>query len=486
MRIISAACAAMLFSSMAFAQASADVQQQLKQMQQQLLEYQKKVDSLSQELEKVKSSSKKTVDDLGYIEKQLNVVKAHDAKDNIKWSADYRVGVENIHYKLNDGSGMTNPSLLTSRLWLNMSAEPIKNLRFFGQMAMYKTWGGNKILSSEPFQQVDWRGSSLPDDAVFKIRESYFIYSMNKDGKVPFDISIGRRPSTEGFLANWRQGDDKPGSPLAHITNMEVEAAMTRLDLSKVTGLPGAYVKLVYGRAHDPVNQTHSNAPYVYVQNHAPNYDDDGSVNFFVMPMALYNDGQFDLMGQYAAIFNSKGRRISDGKAKVAAGTTQLGALSLQVTGLNEDNDFLDDSIFFVSGALTNTNPDDGYEMLGSTKSKTGYSFWTGFIFPDTFTENGHIGIEYNYGSKYWTPMTWAEDTAIGSKIATRGNAYEAYWNLPLLGRNLSAQLRYTYLDYHYRNNTICYWESPDYDASEYGGGSDNAQDIRFTVRYQY
>ncbi len=88
--------------------------------------------------------------------------------------------------------------------------------------------------------------------------------------------------------------------------------------------------------------------------------------------------------------------------------------------------------------------------------------------------------------------MTWAEDTIIGSKIATRGSAYEGYWNIPIIGKNLTAQLRYTYIDYDYRSNTFCYWDTPEYqsdpNASDYqdGGGTDTAHDFRLFVRYQY
>jgi hypothetical protein len=95
-------------------------------------------------------------------------------------------------------------------------------------------------------------------------------------------------------------------------------------------------------------------------------------------------------------------------------------------------------------------------------------------------TDGGRFGFEYNWGSEYWTPMTWAEDTITGSKIATRGSAYEGYWNIPIEGKNLSAQLRYTYIDYDYRANTTCYWDDP---ADK---NLDTAQDIRVYIRYKY
>jgi hypothetical protein len=64
-------------------------------------------------------------------------------------------------------------------------------------------------------------------------------------------------------------------------------------------------------------------------------------------------------------------------------------------------------------------------------------------------TENGKLGLEYNHGSKYWRPFTYAEDTMIGSKLAARGDAYEAYFTYQLTDA-LSAQLIYTKIDYDY------------------------------------
>ena len=158
-----------------------------------------------------------------------------------------------------------------------------------------------------------------------------------------------------------------------------------------------------------------------------------------------------------------------------------LGALSLQIDGLNEESDFWDGSTFFVSGAFTTSVPKSGYTMLGSSSTETGYSFWTGLIVPDMLT-GGRIGFEYNYGTKYWAPMTWAEDTLAGSKIATRGNAYETYWNLPIVKDSLSAQLRYTYMDYQYKSNVEEFWADPTLQT----GDPKSAQDIRIFVRYTY
>jgi hypothetical protein len=77
--------------------------------------------------------------------------------------------------------------------------------------------------------------------------------------------------------------------------------------------------------------------------------------------------------------------------------------------------------------------------------------------------------------------MTWAEDSAIGSKLAVRGSAIEAYWNFNLMGeKNLPAQIRYTHAQHDYTPNIRCTgWVKPvDTDIE--------ADDIRLSVSYRY
>ncbi len=187
-------------------------------------------------------------------------------------------------------------------------------------------------------------------------------------------------------------------------------------------------------------------------------------------------------MFENATIFNTKGKNTSTGKTAVDAGTANLAALSLQVDGIGSGiNDFLDNTTAFASLATTRYMPSSGHQLLGSTDSETGYSYWVGATFPDMMTEKGRFGLEYNHGSKYWTPMTWSEDTAIGSKVAVRGDAFEAYWNFNLFGiDNLTGQARYTYLMHDYTPSIRCAgWVTPaEVDIK--------ASDLRFFIQYSY
>ncbi len=431
----------------------------------------------------------------------LKAVKMHDAFDNIKFGVDFRNAVDNINYKYNDfkfkdstgairdvsGTKSSNDALLTSRLYLTMAAAPMEGLIFKGKLAIYGAWGSH--LYSHDTGVKDWSGSSTVADSVMRVKEAYFVYS-TQIGEQPVSFSIGRRPSSNGFLANYRENEPEPGSPLAHITNMEVNGAMVRLDWSRF--MEGAFTKLVVGRAHTGATtgvysldaKDDPWGPLAQLDG------DDDNVDFFVMPGNLYSNGQYQIMYQWAHIFNTKGLNIgvnqadpTKGKA-AAAGTADLFSLGLKIDGIGDEiSDFLDETTVFISGAYTNYNAKDGYSLLGSEDggSQSGSSIWAGVIIPDMITDNGRIGFEYNHGSEYWTPMTWAEDTAIGSKIAVRGDAYEAYWNFDLFGvKYLPTQVRYTYAQHDYTPNVNCagWVDSKPVDIT--------AQDLRFAVTYRY
>ncbi|MBN2767967.1 MAG: DUF3373 family protein [Campylobacterales bacterium] len=414
-------------------------------------------------------------------QKTIVEVKKHDAFDNIKFGVDFRNSIDMLDYKNNiTGESAKNDSLLSSRLYLTMAAAPTDKLIFKGKLAIYSLWGAH--LFGEDSGLKDWSASSKATDTVMRVKEAYFVYS-TKYGEQPVSYSIGRRPSTDGVLANYRENNPEEGSPLAHITNMEVNGLMVKLDWDRF--IPGAYTKLVGGRAH--TGATTGAYSIGYTTPWGPNADnadsEDDNVDFFVAVGDAYNNGQYQVMYEWAHIFNTKGQNVDTGNTAVGAGTADLFALGFKVDGIGDDIDgFLANTTAFISGAYTHYSADNGYQILGAEGgTRNGSSIWAGVIFPDMITEKGKIGLEYNHGSKYWTPMTWAEDTAIGSKIAVRGDAYEAYWNFNLFGEEyLPAQIRYTYVQHDYTPTINCAGWVP------VEGVDITAQDLRFSVSYKY
>jgi len=484
-------------------------------------------DSLKQEIEALKAQmaelknaqSKINIDAL---KAQMNEIKAHDSGDNVKFNIDFRTSYDALEYKLN---GVRNPSngflagdqkngIWSNKLILGMSAQPADNLVFKGALGAYKMFGNNSATGANPFQNMDWYSSETPDDSTIRLKEAYFLY-FGEMGNVPYSASFGRRPSVDGFLTNLRADNENPASPIGHNINMEFDGASFKFDMDKVTGIAGMYFKLCLGRgntnadskyaAFDNFNgtvplQNFGNLGYAQTSLNAPNMDLAGLI------WQIYDDGQYKVMTNYFKGWNMMGANFSNLTATtvntnlVDVGDLTGGALSFQVNGIGDGiSDFLDDTIFFASyafsktdpkgthGVLTNTGVVSMSEMLGSANKETGTSLYTGVQVPGIM-KGQRLGLEYNHGSKYWRSFTYGEDSLIGSKLAARGDAYEVYYTLPIVGKNLTAQLSYVYINYDYTGSDMFF------DGTT-GGANDvkttpnaveSASNIRASLRYRY
>jgi len=501
-------------------------------------------DSLKAEIEALKAQMaelKEAQSKVNYdaLKKQLSEVKAHSAGDNVKFSVDFRSAYDYVDYKtggkmmigMNPATGapvtmdreskkVTN-GIWTNKLILNMAAQPVDNLVFKGALAAYSTYGQDNI-SPYNFQGFDWYGTQKPNGTEIKLREAYFLY-FGDMGDMPYTVSFGRRPSTDGFMTNLREDNEHPASPIGHNINMEFDGASFKFDFDKLTGVSGLYFKLCIGRGF-----SETMGSYDMSTGKLP-YEKDGknpNMDLIGLLAQLYDDGQYKVLANYFQGYNMMGMGMDmtmnfnplDGNYYVdptsvsSSGFTDVGdlsggALSLQVNGIGDEwSDFLDDTIFFASYAFSKTKPNNkqvnnitfndstgtapmpdgtvmqgGEGMLGSTSNETGYSYYVGLNIPG-FMESDRFGFEYNYGSEYWRSFTYGEDTLAGSKLATRGNAYEVYYNFPLVGKNLTGQLRYTQMDYKYGGSDMFFGQSGDPAYKNI----DTAKNIRAYLRYRY
>ncbi len=106
--------------------------------------------------------------------------------------------------------------------------------------------------------------------------------------------------------------------------------------------------------------------------------------------------------------------------------------------------------VFEVTSIDENGNPvlESNGEFVtdGLDEDRDGYSIYVGFQTPAPM---GKFGVEYNWGSKYWTPFTQAQDDMVGSKLATRGHVGEAYYIFDV-NPNMFIKVGALYYDYEY------------------------------------
>lgn len=400
--------------------------------------------------------------------KNLSKVKKLASKDNIKFDVDLRTSYDALSFKTADGKTHTKDALFMNRLWLGMGYAPLSNMLFKGQMEYNKAYGSNYDNS--------FINQEISNDAL-KIREAYWLWTPTT-GSVGWSFSLGRRPGTSGYLINLRD-DDKHKSAVGHIINQQFDGFSASIKLDKYVS--GMYFKLCAASGFSDLNAIEDEILK------------DTKILGFVFK--IYDDAQYSLVSSYYRAYDASGVYGVDNNSSTPnntqnSGEVDGGVLSFKVDGIGDEiNDFLDDTILFASIAMTKTNPLDGVQMLGSEESKSGYSYWIGAQVPNL--SGGNFGVEYNHGSKYWRPFTYNEDTMIGSKMAVRGSAYEAYWTQPLIKRVFSMQVRYTFIDYDYTGSNAFFGDggAPMKLSEAKAAGLDpvaNASDLRVYFRYRY
>ena len=428
--------------------------------------------------------------------------------NKLKFGVDYRFAIENLNYEMANGDEAKNDAFMTNRFWMNMQWAATKNLSFKGQLAYNKAFGQRSGANTQngPYESFDWIANENAYDDMIRLRSAYFLYKDSEflGADIPWTFSIGRRPSTNGHLVNLRD-DDQAASPMGHSINVEFDGLSSKFSLENLTGVDGMYVKLCAGRGM-------SNAQPMFAQTGTPYATDDSTnpdIDLIGLIFAPYDNGHYSLTTQYYYannlidseydnLFNPTGRFNTVGGLHSATA-------NIKIDGIGE-GDFLEDSTFFVSGAMSITDPNSGYDvynaagayqrtdigMLGSAEAKTGYSVWVGLQTPSLISEDGRWGVEWNRGSKYWRSITYGEDTNVGSKLAARGDAYEAYFTEYLVEDILSMQIRYTYIDYKYAGSNGFFGNTSgdSTEISETMGNAsaivDKAQDIRFYLRYKF
>lgn len=439
------------------------------------------------------------------LQEQLDEISTNTHKNNLKWGVDFRTSFDNLDYRMANGSKQENDALLSNRLWLNMSYQANDNVKFGGQLAYNKLFGQRSMVNVQngAMDSFDWVSSENKQDDSIRVRSAYIDYSNDTffGSDLPWSFGIGRRPSTNGKLINYREDDDAT-SPLAHISNAEFDGANVKFHLDKLSGIEGSSIKFAAGKGMSNAEPHFSAAPYS-----SSSQVDTSDISMYAVNLVPYKSAKVETELQYTHAnnlidiknggFNQTGTFVPANydPSMDNVGSLHLTSAFVALHGIGDGiNHYLDNTTFFISGAMSKSDPDEGKMMLGSSESQTGYSYWIGTQMPSLISEKGNWGIEFNHGSQYWRSFTYAEDTAIGSKIAARGDAYEIYFSEPIMDA-LSFQLRYTYIDYDYSGSNGFFGAQSgtpmrisDIPSSTDLAGVvvDKGQDIRAYIRYQF
>ena len=478
---------------------------------------------IQEKLEKMEAESAEEKAEIKEMDERLNKTELHTATDKISFGVEFRTRADTIHYQnirvtpaafssalmnpwptgLNgatlaqaqalmagmNAAGMNLPSetvnadndlILTNKFRLNMKAKVSEELSFAGRLSAYKVFGDSTGLKynggSLGDVTFDGNTASLPHGDIIHLERAYFNYKF-KTGTLPTNLSLGRRPATDGPPLEYSNYSLEGGSPLATIINWQFDGASLNFGLEDATSIPGAAFKLCYGMGFesDWGNAASLNSPQpdvndvnmfgviatmfdndetsaVFNYAHASDIT-DGFTGLTVMPFIVSKDSS---TGTYSFAPNN-GLYVSRVEPSTNIGDWDAASLLLR-TNLAERFSDID---LFLATSWSHTDPSQisknpwfelqGQGLLssnGDLQSRDGYSIYGGAVFPMPF--NARLGVEYNWGSEYWFNFTGAEDSLVGSKLATRGQVVEGYWIQPVVADKFFVTLGGRYYDYEY------------------------------------
>lgn len=371
------------------------------------------------------------------------------------------------------GYHVKDDSLFTNRFGLNLKAQATQDVTVTARMLMYKVTGsqddaalnGNGAYSLDRAGAFDGTVGHVPGSNNLALDRAYATWN-NVLGQ-PVWFSIGRRPSSGGNPSFLRQDSEPAG--VSGVPALLVDYAFDGATLGyalDLDSLPGAYVKLCYGRGYENgITSEAGNGTRdtdMLGVNIVP-YDTDAlriefqynrGMNIFSNPVML--------TGPYAGLFTKVNENIGDidwyglnfmGKLKnVGPGNLNWfvnGGLSVthpNTTTLRIDTD--------GNGTLE-TNTGAGLLYTGAPKSTNGWAAYVGGRYD--LPSGTLLGFEYNHGSKNWITFAPAADDMWTSKLGTRGNVYEAYVIQELPLKPISSvfsktffKIGYQYYDFDY------------------------------------
>ena len=160
-----------------------------------------KVKAPKDPLKAIKSRITDIEDDIDELHKKTN-------GNHLKFNVDFRTAVENMGYKMADGSTAGNDAFMTNRLWLGMDWAATDKISFTAQLAYNKAYGARSgAANGAQYESFDWVTSDNAYDDTLRLRSGYFFYKNSTflGLNTPWTFSLGRRPSTNGHLVNLRQ-----------------------------------------------------------------------------------------------------------------------------------------------------------------------------------------------------------------------------------------------------------------------------------------
>lgn len=312
---------------------------------------------------------------------------------------------------------------------INMEAQVTDTIDFHGRFSYAGYWGDSD--NGDAFFQKNqvFLGGH---DGIGGI-DRFYVNWIPKNLPIPFALTIGRQPSSEGPPFEIKENTVRQSTYPALLFNGVADGIVVTLGMDRYTTLNNSGFRFAYGKAY------HS--------------DDDSSLS----PFPFFNDNEAGDSDIYAGFFESEIPGLDKSLmvfsyARMSGLPTaffgpmeplysypneNIGDMDLWGVHLQAKNLFDNSLALFFSYGGNHSIPDKPSEFgllsWDNLDSHTGHAFYTGlrYTVPYELLNHPKLGFEYNHGSRYWYSMTIGCPSPF-NKLATRGSVYDFYYIQPI------------------------------------------------------
>ena len=408
---------------------------------------QQEIQKLKKEMATLKVHQNEQSDDIDELYDISERAEANSFADKLKFGVGYRLNLDNFSKTYSDGSDATSAEMISSKLMLNFGAKITPTMKFTGRLSMYKYWGGARV---HPYSYYDNMQGRAPADSALYVERAYLDWLFFKDTTLPVVLTLGRQPSGDGPSHQFKENISRKATYSALLYDGASDGAVMTLNLSKILNYEKTYLRFGYAKGFTYTESTNGigNA-YVGASN-----SDIKDTNVFGV---FLDTPLFSMENSLIQLSYSKMSDIVANPLDAnSSSNTNIGDVALYGAML-EVSDYKEYGLdFFVHYAHSIASPNgNGYQTYGTllgansaTQHKSGDAVWLGSRYGFGANKKYKLGFEYNHGSKNWISLTQGSFD-IYNKLATRGDAYEAYL-MYVANRYTNVRVGYVDIDYKY------------------------------------
>ncbi|MEO1954387.1 MAG: DUF3373 family protein [Campylobacterales bacterium] len=412
----------------------------------------KEVESLKKSVNELKQNQiviqKQQTETNNYVDEVYDFAEHTETRtleDKLKLGVAFKTSLDNFSKKYADGHTINSNNVWSSKMMLNVKADITKDMKFYSRLSMFKYWGSS---INHFYTKYDNMQGRVPSDSSLYVERAYLDWFFNRNGYIPMAVTIGRQPSADGPSHQFKDNTVRKATYSALLYDGAADGLVFTFDISKAISNKHSFLRVGYAKGFE-YTETSSDVGNAFVGASDNNLKDTNVYGLFfdtTIPTIRHSLVQLS----YSQIKDIVANQLdADSTQNVNIGDVSMYGAMVEVSNLHNSN--LD---MFIHYGYIHTNPNNqtylNYGGLldsdGDTSSKTGDAIWLGTRYGFGDKQKYKVGLEYNHGSKNWISLTQGSFD-IYNKLATRGNAYEAYFMYEI---NRYANIRLGYIDIKY------------------------------------